>query len=76
MKKHALQPKTSDIFIPISIAILLVIGIIISIIQIQQPQQTETSAQTALKNCDVAPSELSLSSDETAMFTLINKTNF
>src|SRR4051812_20485535 len=73
MKKHILEPRKSDVFIPISIAVLLIIGIFISIVQIQQPQQDKSNAQTALKNCDVTAAELSLSASEKEMFDTINK---
>jgi hypothetical protein len=73
MRKHILEPKKSDVFIPISIAVLLIIGIFISIVQIQQPQQNKSNAQTALKNCDVTASELSFSASEKEMFDTINK---
>ena len=73
MRKHILQPKTSDIFIPFSIGVILIIGIFISVVQIQQPQQNKSNAQTALKNCDLAAADLSFSSSEKEMFDTINK---
>lgn len=72
MKKHTIRNNTIDAIIPISIAFLLIIGIFISIVQVQQPQKKDSSAQIALKNCTVDVSKLTLTAIEKQMFDTIN----
>jgi uncharacterized protein YkwD len=63
--KHKLH-----IYSPFAILFLLMIGIVISLVQLQQQQQTRSRA--AVQNCTVSDSLLATSSAEQTMFDQIN----
>lgn len=74
MSKQEYQDyKKPYLLLPLSIACILIIGIVISVIQLRQQQSTKSKASSPVQNCTVTPAQLTISTEEQKLFDDINQ---
>lgn len=72
-KQEYQEYKKPYLLLPLSIACILIIGIVISVIQLRQQQSTKTKAATPIQNCTVDTAQMTISTQEQKLFDDINQ---